>query len=193
MKNPFTYFASIAILSIVISSCGSISVTKRQFNKGYSVSLNKKMKSSDSPKESESIALKTERPTAIPNKKRSENIRSAEIAPTRESESIETAEIQEEIIPQNAPSTGEIRDNIIEQDQVVKQESRNEQIQSSSDQDQVSSPTPRHEGDLSMFWIVILIILLLWALGFIFNIGALVHLLLVVALILLILWLLGII
>lgn len=44
---------------------------------------------------------------------------------------------------------------------------------------------------LSLFWIVILIILILWAIGFIGgSIGGLINLLLLVALILLILWLL---
>lgn len=194
MKNLFTYFASIAILSIVISSCGSISVTKRQFNKGYSISYNKKMKSTESTKDSESIALKTESPKAIPNKKRNENIRSSEITPLRESEAIETAEIQEEIVPQSAPSSSEVGDNIIEQDELVKQESKNEQIQYNSDEDQVTSSTPRHDDGLSWIWIIILIVILLWALGLLFgSFGGLIHLLLVVALILLILWLLGII
>jgi len=49
-------------------------------------------------------------------------------------------------------------------------------------------------GDLSLLWIIIIILLILWALGFISgNFGGLVHLLLVIALILLILWLLRII
>ncbi|HXB40631.1 MAG TPA: lmo0937 family membrane protein [Bacteroidia bacterium] len=48
---------------------------------------------------------------------------------------------------------------------------------------------------LSLFWIIILIILILWAIGFIsggFGLGGLINLLLIVALILLILWLLRI-
>ncbi|MFL5753981.1 MAG: lmo0937 family membrane protein [Bacteroidia bacterium] len=50
-------------------------------------------------------------------------------------------------------------------------------------------------GGLSLFWVVILVILILWALGFIggFTMGGLINLLLLVALILLILWLLRII
>jgi Flp pilus assembly protein TadB len=150
------------------------------------------MKSSESPKEIENIALKTDKPTALPIKKTSENIRSAETTTISEEEPTETAETQKEIVPQNSPSSGEIRDNIIEDKQDSKQ-ATSDQSQSTYDQDQISSPTPARDGDLSMFWIVILIILLLWLLGFVLNIGALVHLLLVVALILLILWLLGII
>ena len=49
---------------------------------------------------------------------------------------------------------------------------------------------------LSLFWIVILVILILWLLGFLaggFGLGGLINLLLVVALILLILWLLRVI
>lgn len=48
---------------------------------------------------------------------------------------------------------------------------------------------------LSLFWVVILVLLILWALGFLtggFGLGGLINLLLVIALILLILWLLRI-
>ena len=49
-------------------------------------------------------------------------------------------------------------------------------------------------SDLSLLWIIIIILLILWALGLISgNFGGLIHLLLVIALILLILWLLKII
>lgn len=57
----------------------------------------------------------------------------------------------------------------------------------------ISSPEPREDG-LSLLWIIIVVILILWALGLIGGYGgSLIHLLLVIALILLILWLLGII
>jgi Flp pilus assembly protein TadB len=49
-----------------------------------------------------------------------------------------------------------------------------------------------HDG-LSLFWIIILAIVILWALGFLVgNLGGAIHLLLVVALILFILWILGV-
>ncbi len=49
-------------------------------------------------------------------------------------------------------------------------------------------------SDLSMLWIVIIVLIVLWALGLIAgNFGGLIHLLLLIALILLILWLLRII
>ena len=55
------------------------------------------------------------------------------------------------------------------------------------------SPLPA-TADLSLLWIIIIILLVLWALGLISgNFGGLIHLLLVIALILLILWLLKII
>lgn len=47
-----------------------------------------------------------------------------------------------------------------------------------------------HRDTLSFFWIIILIILLIWAIAFGLGVGDLIHLLLVVALVLLILWLL---
>jgi len=51
----------------------------------------------------------------------------------------------------------------------------------------------RSESGLSLLWIVILVVLILWLLGFLVGLGDIIHLLLVVALILLILWLLGVI
>jgi len=62
-------------------------------------------------------------------------------------------------------------------------------------QDKKSKQTPHSDGEaLSLLWIVIVVLLILWALGLIAGeFGGLIHLLLVIALILLILWLLRII
>ena len=65
-----------------------------------------------------------------------------------------------------------------------------------SDSKQALNPVVRDDDGLSLFWAVILVIVILWAIGFLtggFGLGNLIHLLLVVALILLILWLLRII
>ncbi len=59
-----------------------------------------------------------------------------------------------------------------------------------------STPAPIVGEALSLLWIVILVLVILWLLGFItggFGLGGLIHLLLLIALILLILWLLRII
>ena len=55
----------------------------------------------------------------------------------------------------------------------------------------VNSQQTERDG-LSLFWIIILVILILWALGFGFGVGDIIHVLLVIALVLLILWLLRI-
>jgi hypothetical protein len=56
-------------------------------------------------------------------------------------------------------------------------------------------PVADDRDGLSLFWVVILVIIILWAIGFFagWGTGGLINLLLVVALILLILWLLRII
>jgi hypothetical protein len=56
------------------------------------------------------------------------------------------------------------------------------------------TPVSSEQEGLSLFWVVILVLLILWALGIIggFTLGGLIYILLVVALILLILWLLRI-
>ena len=51
----------------------------------------------------------------------------------------------------------------------------------------------RNGDGLSLFWVVILIVLVLWALGLLAGLGGLINILLVIALVLLILWLLEII
>jgi hypothetical protein len=56
-----------------------------------------------------------------------------------------------------------------------------------------SEQTASDSEGLSLFWIVILLIILLWALGYAGGLGSLINLLLLVALILLILWLLRVI
>lgn len=60
----------------------------------------------------------------------------------------------------------------------------------------VNSPAPRSDDGLSLIWIVILVLLILWAFGLLgggWGLGGLINVLLVIALILLILWLLRII
>jgi hypothetical protein len=56
-----------------------------------------------------------------------------------------------------------------------------------------AKPLVRDDDALSLIWILIVIILIVWLIGFLLDVGNLIHILLIVALILLILWLLRII
>jgi Flp pilus assembly protein TadB len=54
-----------------------------------------------------------------------------------------------------------------------------------------ANTTSYHGGDHSLLWTIIVILLILWIIGMIIDLGALINLLLVIILILFILWLLG--
>lgn len=70
-----------------------------------------------------------------------------------------------------------------------------EQIRKSAFETKKISGDSGEREALSLFWIIILVILVLWAIGFLaggFGLGGLINILLVIALVLLILWLLRI-
>lgn len=189
-----------ALIAIFLfTSCGSsLTVTKRQHNKGYYVSFNK-IKHSDRSNPEE--ALKEESNTNEENTA----IRTAEgveenteiISTSTEDDVAATDTDMEEVSAPEVKKKNTFVSNALNLKKAV-----NEKVEGSAtkiknsfstQQDEMSTPAPREDG-LSLLWIIILVILILWLLGFLGGIGgSLIHLLLVIALILLILWLLGII
>lgn len=198
MKNLFTYSTVIGILVFLFTSCGSISVTKRQFNKGYSISYNKKMKSDKDPNKEEKIALKTDQLKEIQNKKTIDKIQSLKKPEAIREKSMESVSaVEENRATEISLPISDYLDNFSEESSLAPKidQVNTDEIQISNEETISNSTTsPRNNDGLSWFWIIILIVLILWLLGFLFGgLGGIIHLLLVVALILLILWLLGII
>lgn len=183
--------------ALVLNSCGSsLTVTKRHHNKGYYISFNKLKKSHDKEVSDDKLVLSDEEFTydeIVPEENEVNTVASVENTENEYvigSDNVVNEE-SNEIAPVTKKNSPQIQKNEVKQSIPTVKELK--KIKSTIMKEKKASPTPPREDALSIFWIVILIVLLLWLLGFIFNVGALIHLLLVVALILLILWLLGVI
>lgn len=191
MKTHFTSIILLAITSLIFSSCGSLTITKRVHNKGYHVSFNKHYTSAsqnDEASEADAQPIRDEQATISKNgsqvvsnhshlqhtKIESQNLAlvneektSSEFTPT-------SKKIDAKILPPFVTASKILMDNDVNRPTVKKM-------------------GMDREGGMSMLWIVIVIVLVLWLLGYLGGLGSFIHLLLVIALILLILWLLQII
>ncbi len=193
MKNLFTIAFALVIMVFVGSSCSSkYAVMKRHYNKGYYVEN----------ASAKHINNKTDKQLSINRN------------PAKQHKPASTGPVQNEIINERAIETPDSKSGIFTP---VTNDKRNvnkipRSINNTSEQtthtpivkDRIKDsrifldvkntfgdPIP---GDpLSLFWIIILVILILWVFGFAsggWGIGGLINLLLLIALILLILWLL---
>lgn len=185
----------VLVMAVILSSCNStLTVTKRHFNKGYHVSYNRINKSVQESTEEEQLAktdlIRSEETT----------IAVVETVPRNELNLIEPSDQlssdQNNLIVASGLNEKVSTDNSIQSKESAQtkpvKEFKKANLQTMKKN--IKNTVPASDRELSLFWLVILIILILWAVGFGFGyLGGLVHLLLLVALILLILWLLGII
>lgn len=197
MKKYIYSIILLAISSVILSSCGTLSITKRVHNKGYHVSYTKHY----SDAKNENIAESTEH--ALPEseskvadnhtktgsstiKSESKDLQSQN--PVNIEKSTETASNQQlnnQIKPNsNKKSVTDLSSSFKPMKVIFGKDDSKQTIQKMA---------PVREGGMSMLWIVIIIVLILWLLGYLGGLGSFIHLLLVIALILLILWLLRII
>jgi hypothetical protein len=179
MNKVITYIIVLFAAAAFISSCANGSKMK---NRHYQQWSDQTSEASESEKTNEESAIVYIEPSKLAKYEiLNESISIHEIAPVDEETSNENSQVDAEV------STTQ-KDDQPYVAQLFKSNFK-KQIKSSL----FPSPAPA-SGDLSLLWIVIIILLILWALGLISgNFGGLVHLLLVIALILLILWLLKII
>ncbi len=181
MKKLIIYPVLCLIAILLMPSCkGRMGITKRHYTKGYYVSHTKT--------KNKTIALNTSAKSAESEKLNSIRVLSA---------------VSTDNKTEMAPKP---KENAVASASSVKKENSNQTLTPSYKNTGMSKPvaefrklvlqprTSAGDGEgLSLFWIVILVILLLWAFGFLaggFGLGGLINILLVVALILLILWLL---
>ena len=193
MKKLITFSAVCFIASILFSSCSSnLSIAKRHFNNGYYIAYSNGKQAVHTPKEEEKVVqTKIIQPLYSVQNKIEQN-------------TIVGYSDQSALAGNNdiVASNGKVKHKSISQrtiKQALKQkikffedptlEITNTQFETNK----VRSDSSDNEG-LSLFWVVILIILVLWALGFwgFGLVSGLINLLLLIALILLILWLLRI-
>jgi hypothetical protein len=193
MKKLFTFFSICIIASILLASCGShITIKKRLYSKGYYVS-NGNIKSEGSTGIDESNETKG---TSIDNSKdfssklslqSNEDNSIVKVIPKLEKE--ETA--KESVVESKEKNVVSIKE-----DRRIFSNPFLDKLQISKFQNKsfASKSMKATSEGLSLFWLVILILLILWAIGYFgTSIGSLINLLLLVALILLILWLLRVI
>ena len=190
MKKIFTLTTACIILCLVFASCKSnLSMTKRHYNNGYYIAHSKGKQNPTVSKEEEGIvqrkaslssySIKQSAEKKATNSSKLQNANTITAASTVNPENkIAPTTITKPVV--NA-KTGIIRYS----PQIKSKEAKNNRLVIKDDDD---------KDGLSLFWIVILVIVILWAVGFLaFGLGILIHLLLLVALILLILWLLRVI
>lgn len=193
MKNKITWSLNLIILTFLFSACSQkLGLTKRHYNKGYyaeskkrvnTLGINKNHESEfvNNSKIKNSVLLGT--PTNKYNLFGIEKSRAAKpdvekrirplkkiISNTKNRSLVIRKSVSQKINDLTSrPITFDLKSNLL----------------TSSNEDS--------EDGLSLFWIVILILLLLWLFGYIILSGGLINLVLALALVLLILWLLRII
>jgi len=185
MKNKtiqFSIFCS--IVGILFTSCKSnMSVMKRHYNNGYYISHNKgKQSTTVSNGEHKTVKFPKINPLQAVQKEETTNKAIAENSPlivSNEKRSYKT------ISKQHVKQLQAIQAKIVEK--------RAAQMKRIVFETPKSNNALPQRDELSLFWIIILALLILWAIGVLgggFGLGGLIYLLLVVALILLVLWLL---
>jgi hypothetical protein len=182
MKNLFYTLFAFILFGLIASSCHSkLSVTKRHYQKGYYISLNK---GKTNPTKTR-LEKHTTRSAKANNSMKKETLLA--VAPE-----VKLPALQVLQQTNSAPEHQQLKHKALVKKAVIggfmheKQTFRKLPIE---------SVKMAHSADdaLSLFWVIILIVLLIWLLGLIvggFGLGGLIHLLLLIALILLILWLL---
>lgn len=196
MKSFYSLIALFLLTGILLTSCG-ITIEKRQHTKGYYIHTNARQQSAKAhssqvtpeavtAEQAESSTVAKNVPAEAPKHEELAAVSDAGAAIRPADEATEERPAIAERrhvggnITNNTPAT-EIKDHISWKEKT-----------STNLKKMKSSSARSDSAGLSLFWIVILVLLVLWALGLIggWGPGGLIYILLVVALILLILWLL---
>ena len=186
MKKLFTLGSICIIASILLSSCSShISITKRHYNKGFYFAHAKGKHLASKPKE-QVIQVKTKNTLYALEKIQEQNTVSGYVNQDLIAENTIVSASNERVYPKTISQPSLKHKLLINANPV-------EQIKNNTSKVKKSLMSEGKRDGLSLFWIIILVVLILWAIGFWgggFGLGGFVNLLLLIALILLILWLL---
>jgi uncharacterized membrane protein len=190
MKKIFTLSAICIIGSILFSACKSnTSITKRHYRDGYYITHNKGKQAATNNEEEKNVRKNTKKQVynPLPGVNQNQN-------PAYEVEN-KFAIINTNVVASKEKTKTKIisKQPVSYKTKII--ETLAAHISNKSPLQKIAVADSDRDG-LSLFWIIILIILILWAVGFLaggFGLGGLIHLLLVIALVLLILWLLRII
>lgn len=195
MKKLLTTVTSWIVVCIVFSSCSSnISIVKRHYKKGYYIEFAKRTQTAHPLKNEEKKTVQAKRKfpqnsIAYSSKYNTideyfnQDTKTGEIATVARDEKLQRKIILQQTARQLLKQTVNITENPVLQTRQAWSEA-SEYYDHSSDR-----------AALSLLWIIILVILILWLIGILagrFGLGGFINILLVIALILLILWLLRI-
>jgi hypothetical protein len=197
MKNLIKYTSVCVVAALLFSSCGSnFSITKRHYTSGYYIDYTKSNKGViSSPIENitqvnapvTSAAMQAPvQAINVAQAPAQSNDKNNQVVTSSNNKKQSKANLQAITKPVQVTKTG-VFSNITKEEKHTLFESPNV-ITNSADRDDGRA--------LSLLWLVIVIILILWLIGILaggFGLGGLINLLLLIALILLILWLLRII
>lgn len=198
MKKLITLSIIFVLTSIVLISCKSSSVMKRRYNKGYYVHHNSGHGDAK-PAKQQSTNLVMKSPVVT------EKLAEAQQAKTRsESSSAITAAVEQPAVAANHPANRAVKESApASSNKLTKGSvkvlptafSHKKQLQLIKDLKQKALSGDSADDALSLLWILILVLLIIYLLGFAFDdygVGAAIHLLALIIVILLILWLLRI-
>jgi hypothetical protein len=191
MKKLLTFSSLCILASMLLSSCSSnISIVKRHYREGYYVDISKKAPSVNY------AAIKPERKKAVVTSLTSPELPGIPEQYVATNNQPNTTLMD---LPANKKAPLKIKHALANTKQTLSQPFAVAKSATSALQ---NTPVFAYEGSagydggeraaLSLLWIVIIVILILWILGLAAGVGDLINLLLLIALILLILWLLRI-
>jgi hypothetical protein len=192
MKNLLNSFAFSAIACIILSSCSNLNITKRHYNKGYYIEYIKHQQTK--PQIENGNEVRTNSAVTLSRISYPENhfINEPEFKP-------EPKSLKEVIMPRYDKRPGNTHQTSIGTVASPASNSNQSPVVQSQRPSFSEASQDRGEGGeraaLSLLWIVIVVILILWLIGILaggFGLGGLINILLIIALILLILWLLRI-
>lgn len=182
MKKLYTYTTLCLIAILLMPSCRSkMGMTKRHYMKGYYVSHTKA--------NNKTLATKAQTKHMEADKMTSVNVLSTKAKEITLNDQVNT-QPKESIMASAFPK--ESKSTYSESKVNYKSVAINPQVKQLKQALSKSNSGSREDG-LSLFWIIILVILILWLLGFLaggLGLGGFINILLIIALILLILWLL---
>jgi hypothetical protein len=196
MKKTLVYLAFIFGGSVIFSSCRSgITIQKRHYGRGYYVAWHKSGTAGEKPAENKTVHTVntiTDADHSMAVKKEAHGIYSGSVQ-TAPPPKVYTA-VEKQSVTKTA-SRDDIRKYFLSDTKKL-EEPGYKYIKALDVMPKAQFQSSRDDETLSLLWIVIVVLIILWALGFLVGglvQGGFIHLLLVVALILLILWLLRII
>lgn len=191
MKKNLIHSLYLIIATFIISSCGNkLALTKRHYNKGYYVESNKNIKSGIVENKQSTLSKTSIEIANVVDKNKSNSYKNVFDYKSNNLNDV-TVNNKEKTTFKINTKTKKInqRDKITLINKLKKINVSIGNVQSFK----LSAANEDTDSGFSLFWIVILVLLLLWLFGYILLSGGLINLVLALALVLLILWLLRII